>query len=411
MLRTFWSAREAASEGVRQPFAGTEHECIEQLGLLLREAVALRMIADVPLGAFLSGGIDSSLVVALTQSLSSRPVRTYTVGFAEEVYNEAKQAKEVAERLGTAHTEFYLTAEETQRAIPDLPRYYDEPFADASQLPTMLVSRLARTEVTVALSGDGGDELFGGYTRHLWLNRIARVNRVIPLRLREALSRTLERTTSKGSSRPGVIDRLSRNALGIRNATASASKLAPLLLLDDPRDMYRRVVSTWNDPDKLMTGKSDLGSDDSYDEGEIFDNPATAAMWLDLTTYLPDDVLTKVDRASMAYGLEARVPLLDHRVVEFAWRIPLRWKIREGKGKWILRQLLAKYLPASVFERPKTGFGIPIGCARACEIGQATYSTNGSCGSKVFSMRGMSARCGTSIAAANATGNSTCGAS
>jgi len=358
-MKQYWSVQQVASDGANQQFAGEEHECLSRLDALLRDAIKLRMIADVPVGAFLSGGIDSSLVVALMQSVSNRSVRTYSIGFDDPSYNEAHHAKVVAEHLGTSHNELFLTPEEALQSIPDLPAYYDEPFADASQLPTLLVSKLARTEVTVALSGDGGDELFGGYTRHMWLAKIAKINRVVPSFARAVLCRRLGQATGDWELSGRVISYLPP-LLRIRNIGAKTSKLVPLLLLNDTDEMYDRVITTWCDATEVVCGAGEARpvfrslSENALD---TFSN----VMLKDLVGYLPDGVLTKVDRASMAVALEARVPLLDHRVVEFAWSIPVQWKIRSGKGKWLLRKLLSKYVPTRLFERPKSGFGVPIG--------------------------------------------------
>jgi asparagine synthase (glutamine-hydrolysing) len=257
----------------------------------------------------------------------------------------------------------YVTAEETQRSIPDLPHYYDEPFADASQLPTLLVSKLARSDVTVALSGDGGDELFGGYNRHLWLTKIARFNRFAPFFARRALSRVLRQVGAQvPSDRSHAVVAAVQRGLRLRNLGLKADKLAPLLLLDGSEEMYERVIATWNDAAEVVIGE--VGPQKSNDRplsSGFHRDGAAAMMLMDLTSYLPDGVLTKIDRASMSVGLEARVPLLDHRIVEFALRLPLGWKIRSGKGKWILRELLSRHLPRKIFERPKAGFGIPIG--------------------------------------------------
>ncbi len=332
----YWSARRVTEEGAADLFPGDEAEAADRLESLLREAVRLRMIADVPLGAFLSGGIDSSTVVAMMQSQSARPVKTFSIGFPEAGYDEAPYARAVAARLGTEHHELYVTPREALEVIPRLPEIFDEPFSDSSQIPTYLVSRLTRGEVTVALSGDGGDELFCGYGRYASAVSIWRVLGRIPLPLRRAA----------GALLPGRRGKIRRGILGTPTAEA----------------LYRRLISHWKDPAALVPG----AVEPSTAAARLGETPGALAfprhmMLADLLCYLPDDILTKVDRASMAVGLEARVPLLDHRVVEFAARLPLSMKMRGGRGKWILRQVLGRYLPQELTERPKKGFGVPMG--------------------------------------------------
>lgn len=358
----FWSAREVAEVGVGDPFGGSEAEAIDHLDALLREAVALRMIADVPLGAFLSGGIDSSTVVALMQAQSDRPVKTFTIGFREEGYNEAAHAAEVARHLGTDHTELYVTPEEARSVIPKLPAMFDEPFADSSQIPTFLVSELARRQVTVSLSGDGGDELFGGYNRYFWGRAIWRRIGPIPAAVRAFGAKGLTAIS------PASWDRQFARLGPLLPARArqrlpgdKLHKLAEVLAVDNAEELYQGLISHWKRPEDLVLGACEP-------ETAITDRSRWATlpgfaqrmMYLDLVTYLPDDILTKVDRASMAISLEARVPLLDHRVVAFAARVPLSMKIKQGQGKWLLRQVLYRYVPRELIERPKMGFGVPI---------------------------------------------------
>ena len=358
----YWSAREAAENGVRAPFTGSDAEAIEALDACLREAVASRMVADVPLGAFLSGGIDSSSVVALMQAQSNRPVKTFSIGFHEAGYNEAEHAKAVATHLGTDHTELYVTPQEARDVIPRLPQLYDEPFADSSQIPTFLVSQLARRDVTVSLSGDGGDELFGGYNRYFWAENIwGKVGWLPPLGrralagvIRAAPPRTWQRLfDGAGPVLPG--------ALRQPRAGEKLHKLARMLGIHGQEALYTRLVSHWTEPCEVVR--------DSVEPPTALSDPARWAqledytarmMYLDMVSYLPDDILTKVDRASMAVSLEARVPLLDHRVVEFAWHLPMHMKVRGGQGKWALRQVLERYVPRALIERPKMGFGVPI---------------------------------------------------
>lgn len=358
----YWSALDVAERGIATPLDDGEREIIEQLHQELKTAVGLRMISDVPLGAFLSGGIDSSLVVALMQAQSSRPVKTFTIGFHESGYNEATHAKAVAEHLGTDHTELYLTAQDALDVVPQLPSMYDEPFADSSQIPTYLVSKLARSKVTVSLSGDGGDELFAGYNRYLFARALWRAISRVPGTARRVAAGAIH------SCSPAAIDRAYAYARPLvppqKRWDAVGDKLHKLssfFLCESPEAIYLQALSHWSQPSQVV-----VNADDSdvitplMIEAASIDNFDDLMMLTDLQTYLPDDILTKVDRASMAVSLEARVPLLDHRVVQLAWRIPLSMKIRNGVSKWPLRQVLHKYVPQSLLERPKMGFGVPI---------------------------------------------------
>lgn len=356
----YWSARESAEAGCAVPFRGSDAEAVEQLDGLLHNAVGLRMIADVPLGAFLSGGIDSSLVVALMQAQSSRPVRTFTVGFHEADYNEAIHGKKVADHLGTDHTELYVSPEQAQAVIPRLPAMYDEPFADSSQIPTFLVSDLARRHVTVALSGDGGDELFAGYNRYFWGRRLWRYLDLVPPSIRRGLARGI--TSLSPTTWADFFERFGRLLPAVEKPGDKLHKLAALLALPDPDTMYLGMISLWKDPTEIVVqGVEPLTPVTDRANWASLSDFTMRMMYLDLITYLPDDILTKVDRASMAVSLEARVPLLDHRVVEFAWTLPLAMKIRkEGEGKWLLRRVLDKYVPRTLIDRPKMGFGVPI---------------------------------------------------
>jgi asparagine synthase (glutamine-hydrolysing) len=354
----YWNLPAVAERGVR---GGTDapEGLADELDTLLRDAVARRMMADVPLGAFLSGGYDSTTVVALMQAQSARPVRTFTIGFHEAGYDEAQHAKAVAGHLGTDHTELYVTPAEALAVIPKLPAIYDEPFADSSQIPTFLVSQLARRHVTVALSGDGGDELFCGYNRYVLGQRIWQKLRLLPVPVRRAVAALLRMSQGR------ALDALQRRALPARlrlpNLVDRLPKLAEVLEHRDGADFYRSLVSHWKQPDRLVLGAREpqtiLSDPESLPE---LPGLRERMMLLDMLTYLPDDILTKVDRASMAVSLEARVPLLDHRLVEFAWRVPTDLKYRGGQGKWLLRQVLYRYVPRSLMERPKMGFGVPI---------------------------------------------------
>ena len=359
---TYWSAQSVAEAGQRNLFTGSDAEATMELERLLGEAVGGQMVADVPLGAFLSGGIDSTTIVALMQAQSSRPVRTFTIGFNETGYNEAEHARAVARHLGTEHTELYVTPQDAMNVIPNLSSVYDEPFADSSQIPTCLVSHLARRHVTVSLSGDGGDELFGGYNRYFWARSIWRKLGWAPRPLRAALAGVL--TTLPPSSWNTAFQKLGRwlpAKLCYANPGDKLHKVADILAVRSPEEIYLGLVSHWKNPAQLVRG--------SHEPPTLLTDPAHRAdlpdfehrmMYLDTVTYLPDDILAKVDRAAMSVSLETRVPLLDHRVVEFAWTLPLHMKIRQGQGKWLLRQVLYRHVPQALMDRPKMGFGVPI---------------------------------------------------
>ncbi len=358
-FETFWSCREVVERAQSDPFLGNDGEAIDALEAALTEAVRLRLVSDVPLGAFLSGGIDSSTVVALMKRVASGPVRTYSIGFDIDAYNEAKDAARVAKHLGTEHTELIVRPEDALAVIPKLPHLYSEPFADSSQIPTYLVSKLARQHVTVALSGDGGDELFAGYNRHLWLPRVwARTSRV-PLTVRKATAAVLKRIPpAVWDAGYGPLERHLPRGARFRIPSQKLDKLLGVLPLESPEAIYRHLASMWKDPGSVVIAGSEDENQAPMPAGLSL---TEQTMFRDLTTYLPDDILTKVDRASMGVGLEARVPLLDHRVVELAWRLPMSMKQRAGETKWILRRVLERHVPCSLFERPKAGFGIPVG--------------------------------------------------
>jgi asparagine synthase (glutamine-hydrolysing) len=351
-----------AEAGTASPFAGTFAHAVEELDALLGDAVGLRMIADVPLGVFLSGGIDSSTVAAIMQAQSSRPVKTFSIGFYEEEYNEARHAAAVARHLGTDHTELYVTSREALAVIPRLPQMYDEPFADPSQIPTFLVSELARRHVTVALSGDGGDELFAGYNRYFWGRGIWSRIGWMPRMMRRALAGSL--TAFSPESWDSVFRTLGPVlpwAVKQRMPGDRLHKLAGVLAAASPDEMYWRLLSVWNDAGAMVIGALEHPAV-SADPERVARLPdfTLRMMQLDLITYLPDDILVKVDRASMAVSLEAREPLLDHRLAEFAWRLPLEMKMHGTLGKRVLREVLYRYVPRELIERPKMGFGIPI---------------------------------------------------
>jgi len=358
-IKPFWSLREIASHAQKNTSNLSDTEAEDQLDLLLRDAVKRRMVADVPLGAFLSGGIDSSTVVALMQAQSSKKIHTYSIGMQAEGYNEAEHAKAVATHLGTDHTELYVSPQDAQDVIPDLASYYDEPFADSSQIPTFLVSKLARKSVTVALSGDGGDELFCGYNRYLWGDRIWQRVGGWPNFVKTCASAGIE------ALKPQTWDHISQiipNSKRPRQLGIKMHKVARALTVKDDLELYRRLTSFWEDTEQLVPGSLEL-KNILWDESLKKDVPdfRERMQLLDALTYMPDDILCKVDRASMAVSLEARVPLLDHRVAEFAFHLPKHQRVRDGQGKWLLRNVLARYIPRELFERPKMGFGIPIG--------------------------------------------------
>ena len=350
----YWSLRETAMRAAADPFRGSENEAAGELERLIHSAVSLQRVADVPLGAFLSGGIDSSTIVAVMQAQSQSRVKTFTIGFHEGGFNEAEHAKEVARHLGTDHTELYVTARQALDVIPHLPSLYDEPFGDSSAIPTHLLSQLARRHVTVSLSGDGGDELFFGYRRYLRSTRIARRIGRIPRPLRQLMAYGARGALAAGTSLPAML-RSPRNE-------QKGRRLSELLVAPSPSVIYRCLTSHWNDPGSVV-----LRSDEPLTP--LIDAAASPAglslertwMFLDALTTLPEDILTKVDRAAMAVGLETRVPFLDHRIVEFAQSLPVRYLYANGRGKIVLRHVLNRYVPAAMIERPKRGFTVPIG--------------------------------------------------
>ncbi|HEX8135983.1 MAG TPA: asparagine synthase (glutamine-hydrolyzing) [Pyrinomonadaceae bacterium] len=361
--QAYWSAREVAEAGVADPFRCTEEEARTELETLLSEAVGMRMVADVPLGAFLSGGVDSSTVVALMQAQSSKPVRTFSIGFTEEAYDEARYARRVAEHLKTDHTELYVTPEDAMAVIPRLPALYDEPFSDSSQIPTFLVSQLARASVTVSLSGDGGDELFAGYNRYLLGQSVWNKISWMPRGSRTVAAGALTTVSTEAWDRAYTgLKAFLPSHLWQRTPGDKLHKLAEILSVPDPQAMYMNLVSHWKEPGALVLGAVEPTT--TLTDAEQWANLPEfiqRMMYMDTVTYLPDDILVKVDRASMGVSLEARVPFLDHRVVEFSWRMPLRWKIRDGQSKLPLRRILYRHVPRELIERPKMGFGIPIG--------------------------------------------------
>lgn len=357
----YWSNEKASKLGAMNPFQGSDREAVDVLDHLLSSTIKQQMVADVPLGAFLSGGIDSSTVVALMQEQSSRAVRTFTIGFSSPDYDESNHARKVARHLGTDHTELIATHEDALEIIPKIPTLFDEPFADASQIPTFLVSRLTRQHVSVSLSGDGGDELFGGYNRYRLAGILKRRLFWLPHFYRQILSRGLKLC-------PTILPDRVENWLGPtferfgrRGPLADKmTKFADLISEKDGTDLYRGLLSVWREPSSLVLGAMCDGSYTANMKGQAFLSFEEQMMLLDISRYLPDDILTKVDRAAMAVSLETRIPLLDHRIVEFSLRLPMHLKIRGGIGKWILKEVLYRRLPRDFFARPKRGFAVPL---------------------------------------------------
>lgn len=357
--KAYWSLLEVAEQGIATPFAGSDEDAIAALDKQFKQSIGLQMMADVPLGAFLSGGVDSSTVVALMQAQSSQKVKTFSIGFDEHGYDEAVYAKAVARHLGTDHTELYVTSAQAMDVIPKLGNMYDEPFADASQIPTFLVAQMARQHVTVSLSGDAGDELFCGYNRYALADTWNRIER-IPFGIRKMAGRSLQ------SVRPSTWDGLFQQVAKVKslpsNMGEKMGKLATrLATVNGVNDLHYNLVSEIDHPEQVVLGAKepatwlkDVGMKATFTDAKLH------MMFMDMMTYLPDDILVKVDRAAMANSLETRVPFLDHRVIELAWSLPMSLKMRDGQTKWLLRQVLYQYIPRQLIERPKAGFSIPL---------------------------------------------------
>ncbi len=357
----YWNLAEIAASNIEKRKNNEDIDAnvlINTLDKNLRDAVKLRMQSDVPLGAFLSGGYDSTTVVAMMQQQSEKPVHTFSIGFDEDEYNEAEYAKAVAQHLNTNHTELYVSSQQAIDVIPKLPSIWDEPFSDCSQIPTYLVSKLARQQVTVCLSGDGGDELFCGYNRYVMGYRLWRMLKTLPPSARKTLSFMLARTP--GNKLHKLMQFLPQN-MRIPHISDRLPKLAETLQYQSDETFYQNLISHWKNPEDIVIK--------GYEPSSILNNPQQLPefidfqeqmMYLDSMTYLPGDILTKMDRASMAVSLEARIPLLDHNLVEFAWQVPTSQKYKDGQGKWLLRQVLYRYVPKKLMDRPKMGFGVPI---------------------------------------------------
>jgi asparagine synthase (glutamine-hydrolysing) len=360
--KPYWSLRETV-EAAQATRLSDEQEAVDELQRLLSVAVKRQCLSDVPLGAFLSGGIDSSAIVALMQAQASQPVRTFTIGFREDVFDEASEARLVAAHLGTSHTELYVDAKTAMDVIPKLPTMYDEPFADSSQIPTHLVSALARQHVTVALSGDAGDELFGGYNRHVWGNSLSARFGAMPPALRHMLGVLLRAVSPEPAGTIArAVEPLLPERFKVRRAGDQLAKMARIVGSSSLDDMYRELCSIDNDPARTIMKGEEGDSWAAEEMGEVKAklDPLDRMTLADSLSYLTDDILQKVDRAAMAVALETRVPFLDKDVVEFAARIPPGMKVRAGRGKWLVRQVLYRHVPAALVDRPKTGFGIPI---------------------------------------------------
>lgn len=355
-MRPYWSHSDAmfqARENMAVQAARPDAQVIDEFEELLQNCVQDRMISDVPLGAFLSGGIDSTAIVALMQKQSAQKIKTYTIGFEETGYNEAEDAKKIAEYLGTDHHELYVSSKDSLNVIPYLSQIYDEPFADMSAIPTFLVSKFARQSVSVALSGDGGDEMLGGYNRHVQAPRIWGAKKRIPGVLHGGLSKGISSISVKtwGKLLPFL------PAPGTR-----MHKLADILKIGSQEQMYKSLISTWRNPSDILSQGSEAEFFADHFSARLSElSFAERMMFWDTLNYLPYDVLTKVDRATMAVSLEARAPLLDQRIFSFAWALPERMKIRDGKGKWLLQAMLKRHVSPSMFERPKQGFTMPVG--------------------------------------------------
>ena len=359
----YWSLKKNIINAKLNPFPGSEKDVLKRLDKLLLSSVKGQMQADVPLGAFLSGGVDSSLISALMQEQSSRPIETFTIGFNNQEFNEAPFAKAVAKHLGTHHNELYVSSKSAREVIPNLPKIYDEPFSDSSQIPTFLVSEMAQKQVKVCLSGDGADEVFGGYNRYTWGNSFLSKQVSIPKPFRTFAAKLIT------SIPPSIWNKLLSPALHLTpqkfrysNIGDKLHKIATIFNCSSFEEVYRLLISHWNFPESIVIEGHEPQTI-LTSQGEIPNNLSNAEqmMFYDMMMYLPDDILVKVDRAAMAVSLETRAPFLDHRVIHLSSQLPLDMKIRNGTNKWCLKQLLYKRVPKHLIERPKMGFGVPIG--------------------------------------------------
>ena len=360
-VTAYWSALTVAERGVHDPLAGGDADVASQLESVIRRVVGDEMAADVPLGAFLSGGVDSSVLVAIMQAQSNRPVRTFTIGFQEDDHNEAPYAEAIAKHLGTDHTAMYVTPRDALDVIPRLPQIYDEPFADSSQIPTFLVAQLARQHVTVSVSGEGGDELFGGYNRYVWGERLwRRLEHVPPLARRFAGRAMRGVSPATWDSAFAAASRVLPSYFQTAMPGGKVHKAAAYLSAETPDALYRGLMTHWRNPELMTHAYEPETALTRPDAFPSFNGVVNRMRYFDLVSELPDDILVKVDRATMAVSLESRAPFLHPDIVEFAWRIPPSQIVREGQGKWLLRQVLYKYVPRELLDRPKMGFGVPI---------------------------------------------------
>jgi asparagine synthase (glutamine-hydrolysing) len=361
--KKYWDALDVVTAGAKNPFNESKNEITNNLDDILKKTISQQMMADVPLGAFLSGGIDSSVVTALMQTQSSSPVKTFTIGFEETGFNEAEFAKSVAEHLKTDHTELYVSSENAFNVIPNLPKLYCEPFSDSSQIPTFLVCSLAKEAVTVSLSGDGGDELFCGYNRYIFADKLWKALGLIPGRGRKLIGSAIENVSSRTWNKAfSIIDWMTPRKINGISWGDKLKKGAGVIGSENLNELYMQLVSNWQDPSSVVIGSSEYPgrfSTDNFLLSELDD--ITKMMAVDMLSYLPDDILVKVDRAAMGVSLETRVPFLDQDIFEFASKIPLDMKLKNGVGKSILRDLLYRYVPKDLIERPKMGFGVPVG--------------------------------------------------
>ena len=361
--KKYWDALDVVTAGAKNPFNESKNEITNNLDDILKKTISQQMMADVPLGAFLSGGIDSSVVTALMQTQSSSPVKTFTIGFEETGFNEAEFAKSVAEHLKTDHTELYVSSENAFNVIPNLPKLYCEPFSDSSQIPTFLVCSLAKEAVTVSLSGDGGDELFCGYNRYIFADKLWKALGLIPGRGRKLIGSAIENVSSRTWNKAfSIIDWMTPRKINGISWGDKLKKGAGVIGSENLNELYMQLVSNWQDPSSVVIGSSEYPgrfSADNFLLSELDD--ITKMMAVDMLSYLPDDILVKVDRAAMGVSLETRVPFLDQDIFEFASKIPLDMKLKNGVGKSILRDLLYRYVPKDLIERPKMGFGVPVG--------------------------------------------------
>ncbi len=357
----YWNVETIARQGLNNLILD-EHEAISILDSLLRDAIGHQKIADVPIGAFLSGGVDSSLVAAVMQAIADKPISTFTIGFKEKEFDEAPYARAVAQYIGSDHQEYYVSANDGLALVEDIPRYCDEPFADSSQIPSMFVAKMARQKVTVCLTGDGGDELFCGYNRYFACANILSLQKRVPYFLRKLVGKSIATIPPRVWQDSYLLyKRLMHDKHTQANVGLKVHKLAALIRMNSKYEAYRFLMSYWQEPGDILKYSREVTSILDRDSSPMLGNFINDAMYWDQLGYLIDDNLVKGDRSSMAYGLETRLPLLDHRIVEFSWRLPLAMKFRNGKSKWLLRQVLNRYVPKNLIERPKMGFTVPVG--------------------------------------------------